>query len=318
MEAQSYELMRLLGVDLLSSCELKTVELEKPNNGIRTQCTLDKTVSIKGVGLFSGLLVSITFIPAPLNTGVVFRRVDLPGAPIIPANAFHVVSTPRCTILGKDQIVIQSVEHVLSALKAFNIDNVMIELDGPEVPIFDGSSLAFATVFEEAGVIDQSECIAPYCVKSPIYLAEGNALIVALPSKEMRFSYTLSYPGHPLLQAQFHTFVMDDKRYVEDIAPCRTFSLYEEILPLLEKGFIKGGTLQNGVVIKGNEVLNSEGLRFNDEMVRHKILDLIGDISLTGFPILAHIVAIRSGHYMNTQLAKMIIEAAKKEEEYDR
>ncbi len=291
-------------------CNVKDIETEKIFSSIRKQKTVGGTKSLSGVGLFSGSPTKITFVPAPPGFGIVFQRVDLPEKPKIPATVHSIVSTPRCTNLGKGNAVVQSVEHVLSALKAFEIDNLLIEVDGPEIPVGDGSALPFIQLLEDVDIIEQSETRPFYFLKEPVYWSDSTVHLAAIPSKELRFSYTLHYPDHPLLHAQFYSLVLEEQKFLQEIAPCRTFCLYEEILPLLNKGLIKGGTLDNGVIIKGKEILNPEGARFVDEMVRHKILDLIGDISLIGFPIVAHFIAIRSGHYANTELAKIIVERA--------
>ncbi len=292
-------------------CELKIIDKESELAFNRKGRTISREISFSGSGLFSGIQVNMKLKPAPIGTGIIFQRIDLPEKPIIPAHVNYIYGTPRCTILAKNQAVVQSVEHILSALFAFDIDNLIIELDGPEVPAGDGSSLQFIHLLQSVEIEEQASLVPYYHLPKPIYWADGNVQLVAIPAKELQFSYTLSYPGHPLLNAQFHTLVMNRERYITEIAPCRTFSLYEEILPLLEKGIIKGGTLSNGVVIKGDEILNPEGLKFNDEMVRHKMLDLIGDLSLMGIRVVAHFIAIRSGHFTNTELAKRILACIK-------
>ncbi len=292
-------------------CELKVIDQENELASHRKERTISREILFSGNGLFSGIPANMNLKPAPEGTGIVFQRVDLPGKPIIPAHVNYILGTPRCTILGKDKAVVQSVEHILSALSAYDIDNLVIELDGPEVPVGDGSALPFVELLQKVAFQEQSSLIPYYHLPAPVYWADGNVQLVALPAKELQFSYTLTYPGHPLLNAQFHTFVMNRQHYIDEIAPCRTFSLYEEILPLLEKGVIKGGTLSNGVVIKGDEILNPEGLRFSDEMVRHKMLDLIGDLSLMRIRVAAHFVAVRSGHFSNTELAKKILACVK-------
>lgn len=300
------------GVKLLSPCEVKVINEVSQAETFRKQRTINSEIAFSGLGLFSGTQVNMKLVPAKDGTGIVFKRVDLPESPIVDAHVDSILDTPRCTILAnKDKVVIQSVEHILSALSAFNIDNLIIELDGAEVPVGDGSAMPFVNLLQKSGVEEQNETIKNYYLKSPVYWSDGKVHLVAIPSKELRFSYTLSYPGHPLLDSQFYTFIMNKERYIEEIAPCRTFSLYEEILPLLDKGIIKGGNLSNGVVIKGKEVLNPDGLRFSDEMVRHKMLDLIGDISLMGVRVVAHYIAIRSGHFANGQLAKTILACLK-------
>jgi len=279
----------------------------------RQEQTFKKSVSLNGLGLFSGFSVNMSFIPAPIGTGVVFRRVDLAEKPEIAAHIDNLVSTPRCTILGIGDIQIRCVEHLLSTLKAFEIDNVIIEIDGPEIPMGDGSALLFVKVITEAGITKQEKIIDEYLLSTPLYWSEGETHIVALPSEELRFSYTLSYPKHPLLHSQFYSIQLEKERYKEEIAPCRTFSLYEEVVPLVDQGIIKGGSLTNSVVIKGKEILNPEGLRFSDEMVRHKILDLIGDLSLISHSLLAHFIAIKTGHLANCEFAKKIVQYIREE-----
>lgn len=215
-------------------------------------------------------------------------------------------STPRCTIIGNEEIQVQTVEHLLSALRAFHIDNALITLSGPEVPIMDGSALPFVEMIKEAGVEDLEEKRKIVALSEPVFFSKDDIHLVALPSSEFRISYTLHYPFSPLIRTQFYSFCGDEEHYAKEIAPSRTFCLYEEIAPLMEKGLIKGGGLDSAVVIAEDRVLNPGGLRFSDEMVRHKILDLLGDISLLQIPLLTHILAIRSGHATNVAFAKLL------------
>ncbi|GAB4186039.1 MAG: UDP-3-O-acyl-N-acetylglucosamine deacetylase [Simkaniaceae bacterium] len=277
----------------------------------KKQKTLKHTVSYNGVGLFTGCKVRMLLKPAPEGNGIRFKRVDLPGNPEVPARVENVKETPRSTILEKNKVEVRSVEHVLSALKAYEIDNAFIEMDAIEVPACDGSATPFVELIEKSGVSCQVEEKKLFRLSTPIFWSQGDVHLVALPSDDFRVSYTLSYPNSNLLRSQFYTFHVNEESYKNEIAPSRTFSLYEEIIPLVENGLVKGGTLDNGVIIKrdpikGDSVINPEGLRFEDEMVRHKILDLIGDLSLVGENILAHIIAIRSGHFSNTAFAKEI------------
>lgn len=273
----------------------------------RNQRTLHRRVKTSGIGLFTGHHVTLSLIPAPENTGVRFRRVDLPDRPTFPAAVDYVRGTPRCTIIGKGDVCIQTVEHILSAIKAYDIDNVLIEVDGCEVPICDGSSLSFIELIEHGGVAIQKATRRIRELEVPIFWSRGDVHLVALPASEFRVSYMLSYPHSSLLHSQFFSAVIDEENYRQDIAPCRTFSLYEETVPLIEQGLIKGGSLENAVVIKGDTVLNPEGLRFVNEPARHKVLDLVGDISLVGHPFLAHIIAIRSGHFSNIAFARELL-----------
>ncbi len=270
------------------------------------QKTIEREASASGIGLFTGEKVSLKIVPAPPNSGIVFQRVDLPGKPEIPARLSFVREAPRCTRLAFEKASIHMVEHLLSALGAMGVDNVRIEVEGPEILAADGSAKLFVELIEEAGLKNQ-KAKRPYLkISNPIYWSEGDVHLIALPANEYRISYTLHYPQSPLLRSQYYTVSLSPDRFKEEIAPSRTFSLYEEILPFIEKGMIKGGGLENALVIKGDQIMNPEGARFSDEMVRHKILDLIGDLSLIGAPILGHIISVRSGHSSNIAFAKMI------------
>jgi UDP-3-O-[3-hydroxymyristoyl] N-acetylglucosamine deacetylase len=270
------------------------------------QKTVSREVFASGCGLFTGEKVSLRLCPAPPNTGIVFRRVDLPGKPELPAHHSFVRDMPRCTRLANEKMSIVMVEHLLSALRGMGIDNAFVDVEGPEIVAGDGSSQLFVDLLEKAGVQTQGILRKAIRIKEPIYYSDKETHLIALPAEEFRISYTLHYPQSSLLGSQFYTFSLQPDRFKSEIAPCRTFSLYEEILPFIEKGLIKGGGLENALVIKGNEILNPGGARFPDEMVRHKILDLIGDLSLAGAPILGHIISVRSGHASNIALAKMI------------
>ncbi|MCB1084700.1 MAG: UDP-3-O-[3-hydroxymyristoyl] N-acetylglucosamine deacetylase [Chlamydiia bacterium] len=280
---------------------------DKFSTSRKHQRTLKNTVSLSGTGLFTGMKSEIKLRPAPEGTGIIFQRMDLPNKPTLPAFVDYVRETPRCTILGSDTFQVQTVEHILSAIKAYEVDNLIIEIDGPEIPSCDGSSMPFVELIEKAGVVSQSKTKKIHHLEAPIFWSKGDVHLVALPSEEFRISYTLNYPNSDLLKSQFFTVHINEEIYKEEIAPARTFSLYEEVVPLIEKGNIKGGRLDNAVIIKGDSILNPEGVRYRDEMVRHKILDLIGDLSLVGQSFIAHIIAIRSGHFSNTSFAKELV-----------
>jgi UDP-3-O-[3-hydroxymyristoyl] N-acetylglucosamine deacetylase len=265
-------------------------------------------VTVSGTGLFTGEAVSLTLCPAPPHSGIVFQRVDLPGKPEIPASLDYVRHAPRTTRLSKDGADVFMVEHILSALFALGVDNARIEIAGSEIPSFDGSSKPFVDLLEKAGLKIQMAPRQFLRIEQPLYWSEGDVHLVALPAEETRFSYTLHYPNVSLLQAQYFSFLLKSDSYKIEIAPCRTFAVYEELFPLIEKGILKGGGLESGVVIQDNRILNREGVRFENEMVRHKILDLIGDLSLLGKVLLAHVIAIRSGHASNVAFAKVLHE----------
>ena len=275
--------------------------------------TVRSEISRQGKGLFSGVPSKITFVPADAGHGVVFQRVDIPDAPLIPASLDNVKGTPRCTVLGEGHASIQTVEHLLAALAACGVDNLLIKIDAQEVPIFDGSSLTFIEMIENAGLVDLEVSSPIYKVKSPVYWSQGDIHLVALPSDVYKISYTMHYPKSNFLGSQFFSEQVTPENFKKEIAPCRTFSLYEEIMPFIEKGLLKGGSLDNAVIIKEDRVMNPEGLRFRDEMARHKALDLIGDLSLIGVPFLAHIIAIKSGHFANNEFAKVLFNHIKME-----
>ena len=280
-------------------------------SGCRKQRTLKHPVSFSGIGVHTGREVTMRFLPAPENTGIYFKRVDLPDQPVIPAKVQYVCDTQRSTTLGIGSIRIHTVEHVLAALRAFNIDNLCIEISNIEPPIGDGSSKVFVEMIEEAEIFEQTAEQQIRKLLQPIYWMDENIQVVALPYEGFRISYTLNYPSSTLLKAQFHSIVLNSDSFCKEVASCRTFSLYEEVEVMIDRGLIKGGSLDNAVVIQRNPeqqdvVFSKEGLRFPDEMVRHKVLDLVGDLSLVGFPFDAHILAIRAGHTSNFQLAKKI------------
>lgn len=245
----------------------------------------------------------MTLHPSDPDSGIVFLRSDLPGRPHLPADLDHVVSTPRCTILGNEFFTIHTVEHILAALKGLQIDNALIELTGPEVPIMDGSCEAFVELIQKGGVEELDHNREIHQLVKPVSWSKGEVHLVALPSKEMKISYTLHFPESAILRSQYLSAQVDPDYFAREIAPCRTFCLYEEIAPFIENGLIKGGGLDNAVIIKNDVVINPDGIRFPDEMVRHKVLDLIGDLSLIPIGFIAHIIAIRSGHASNVAFA---------------
>lgn len=282
---------------------------------LRKQRSLKNSVSFSGIGVHTGKEVSMKFCPAPENTGIIFKRIDLPQKPLIPANVHYVCDTLRSTSIGVGDARINTIEHVLAAIKAYDIDNLIIEISNVEPPIGNGSSDVFVNMIEEAGIVEQKATIPIVKINEPLYATEKDMHIVALPcDNEFRISYVLNYPDSKILNAQFYSLTVNAKTFSSEIASCRTFSRYEEVAALMDRGLIKGGSLDNAVIIKDNVVFSKEGLRFPDEPVRHKILDMIGDLSLVGCPFYAHIIAIRSGHFANFQLSKKLFKYIYSEE----
>ena len=268
--------------------------------------TLKESIDFSGIGIHTGRDVTLHFCPAPVGTGIVFKRTDLPGKPLIPATVEYVCDLLRSTTIGVGDIRIHTVEHVLAALNAYHIDNLIIEIDNMEPPVGNGSSDVFIEMIEKVGIEPQEGEIQILKIEEPLFWADRDIQIVALPYDGFRISYTLNYPNTKILKAQFQTFEITPESFKRELAPCRTFSLYEEVSMLLDKGLIKGASLDNAVVIKDEVVLSKNGLFFPDEMVRHKILDMVGDLKLVGFDFHAHIISIRSGHSSNHEFAKII------------
>lgn len=285
-----------------------TVTTVKPDTETfhQQQCTIKKPAFFSGIGIHTGEEVSIRFCPAPEGTGIQFKRVDLPDHPIIPATLQYVQDTARSTTIGIKEVRIHTVEHVLAAIKAYQIHNLIIEISGIEPPVGNGSSDVFVEMIEEAGLQEQKAEISPIKIKQPVYWSEKDIHLVALPYEGFRISYTLSYPEIPFLKAQYFSLLINPETFKKEIAPCRTFSLYQEVSTLMDRGLIKGGSLDNAVIILKDAVLSKSGLFFSDEMARHKILDLIGDLSLININFHAHVIAIRSGHASNFAFAKKL------------
>ncbi len=286
---------------------MTTTQLLLPPKIVRKQRTLRRDVSFYGIGIHTGNEVGITFRPAPEGTGIVFRRIDLPGEPVIPATVEYVQDTSRSTTIGIKEVRIHTVEHVLSAIKAYQIDNLCIDISGIEPPVGNGSADVFVEMIEKGQVEEQAQSIPVARIRQPVYWSDGDIHIVALPHEGYKISYTLHYPGSVVLSGQFHSIDVNDQTFKNEISRCRTFSLYKEISYLIDKGLIKGGSLNNAVVIQDDVVFSKGGLFFPNEMARHKILDLIGDLSLIGFDFHAHIIAIRSGHASNFAFAKLLL-----------
>src|SRR5207248_1490942 len=269
------------------------------------QQTLRETVNFEGLGLHSGNRVSMTFLPAPTNTGIRFRRVDLEGKPEIEARVENVSDTTRSTTLSKGNIRIHTVEHVMATFAGYGIDNVIVELDGNEPPIADGSARAYCRMIETAGVAPQPEKREPYKVAAPLELHVGESLLSVFPHDRLRVTCT-SADKHGRF-TQFFSAEVSPETWERELAHARTFCFYEEIEFLIKNGLIRGGSLENAVVIRDDAVLTTEPLRYPEEFVRHKMLDILGDLALVGRPLLAHIIAVKRSHTANCELARQIV-----------
>ena len=270
------------------------------------QRTLARAVSIKGTGLHTGNPVQLTFKPAPANHGLVFKRLDLNGQPEVHPRIESVGDLVRNTTVQEGHTKVHLVEHVLSALHGCGIDNAVIEMDASEPPIMDGSARPFVALIQEAGPVEQDKERVYYELDAPVSVMKGNRSIIALPFDGLKITCTSTDDrGY---HTQHLSLTIDPDTYISQIAPSRTFTIYEDIEELLKLGKIRGGSLDSAVVIKGGNILSKEPLRFRDEFVRHKMLDIIGDIVLLGMPLKAHIVATCPGHQLNAELTKALFD----------
>jgi len=273
---------------------------------VRQQQTIREPVSASGIGLHTGQKVTMTFRPAPAGAGIRFRRTDLESRPEIEAAADNVADTTRCTTLGKGKARIRTVEHVLAAFHGMGVTNALIELDGPEPPVHDGSAREYTRMIEKAGVQPQEAFLEPCEVPEPIEVQTGESYLAIFPHDRLKISCTSA--DRQGRHTQFYSVELTPETWRTELARARTFCFFEEIEALIRNGLIRGGSLENAVVIRGDAVLTTEPLRYPDEFVRHKIVDLVGDLTLLGAPLTGHVVAIRPSHTANCELVRRILD----------
>lgn len=273
------------------------------------QRTLKSVIRAAGVGLHGGVKVSMTLRPAAPNTGIVFRRVDLPEPVDIPAQAFLVGDTRMCSCLEKDGVKVGTIEHLMSALCGLGIDNAWIDLDAPEVPILDGSAAPFIFLIQSAGIEEQDAPKQFIRVKRPLEVREGDKWARFEPYDGYRLSFSIVF-NHPAIDKSAQTAEIDfaNQSYIREISRARTFGFMQEVEYLRENGLALGGGLENAIVLDEFRVLNQDGLRYGDEFVKHKILDAVGDLYLLGHPLLASYASHKGGHAMNNLLARTLLE----------
>jgi len=271
------------------------------------QCTLDKTVSISGIGLHTGALINMTLRPAEADTGIVFHRHDGKQVTTIEARSENVVDTRLATVLGRGAVRISTVEHLLAALVAYGVDNLHIDIDGPEVPVMDGSAAPFASLIDSAGRRKLSKSRVYLAIRHPLTVTDGEKRVNIIPSRFYRMTCDIAFE-HPCIALQQRSVKVTAESFRRELAPARTFGFLQDVERLKAAGLARGGSLDNAIVIDEQRILNPEGLRFPDEFVRHKILDAIGDLSLVGYPILGHVRAYKSGHELNRQLVQKILD----------
>jgi UDP-3-O-[3-hydroxymyristoyl] N-acetylglucosamine deacetylase/3-hydroxyacyl-[acyl-carrier-protein] dehydratase len=269
------------------------------------QHTLASSASLSGSSLHTGQEVTLTLHPAPAGTGRKFRRADLPDKPLLDASIALVKTVERATTLGEGSLKVHTVEHVLSALSGLGVDNAIIEMDANEPPIGDGSAAAYVELIQRAGILPQEAPKPVFEVSEPIHIeTAAGSLMTLLPYNGFKVSCTNVGPAGRF--TQFYSAEITPDTYRKEIAPARTFVFYEDVKPLLDKGLIKGGSLENAIVVKGDSILSREPLRFPDEFVRHKILDIVGDLALFGRAIKGHVIAVKPGHGPNAELTRAI------------
>ncbi len=270
------------------------------------QRTIAKKVSVTGIGIHSGKKVTLTLHPAEADFGIQFKRIDIPNAPILKANAETVGATENNTTIGAGANAVHTVEHLLSSFYGFGIDNVFCEIDGPEVPIMDGSGASFVFLLKETGIATLNKSKKFLIVLEKVRVEVDDKWAEIEPSSKLIIDSTIVF-AHPVIKSQNKIFEFSCENYINEIGRARTFGLLKDVDALKRKGLIKGGSLDNAIVLDDYKVVNPEGLRFMDEFVRHKILDTVGDISLLGYEIAGKITTFKSGHNLHNLLCRKLL-----------
>jgi len=272
------------------------------------QRTLKVTNKTTGVGLHTGARVEIVLRPAPPDTGIVFHRVDLARPVSIPANALHVGDTRLSSTLSRDGASISTVEHLMSALAGLGIDNLHVDVAGPEIPIMDGSAGPFVFLLQSAGIVEQEPPKRYLRILQPVEVKDGDKWARFEPYNGFKLDFTIDFP-HPMFGSENRNVVIDfaEHSYVKEVARARTFGFMQEVEAMRAAGLGLGGSLQNAIVLDEYRVLNSEGLRYDNEFVKHKVLDAIGDLYLLGYPLIGQYTAFKSGHGLNNAVARALL-----------
>ena len=271
---------------------------------MENQKTIIKAVELNGVGLHTGQKVTVKFKPLEIDDGINFVRVDLPEQPRVKAHISNLIEKPRRTSIGTQNVEIHTIEHVMAALAGLGIDNILIELDAEELPGLDGSALPFLEILKAAGIKELNASRSYFQPKEPLYMEEDDSSLMILPANDFQVSYTMSYPDS-VLKSQYASFEFGADIFEKEIAPSRTFCLQQEAGELTRQGLGKGANYDNTVVVGADGIVNNT-LRFENEFVRHKICDLIGDLYLLGRPLKGHVIGIKSGHPLNIKLLQKI------------
>jgi UDP-3-O-[3-hydroxymyristoyl] N-acetylglucosamine deacetylase len=278
---------------------------ETHHSGLR-QSTLKESVSARGIGLHTGRRVEMAIEPAPADTGIVFERADLPGKPSVTACPRAVVRSALCTALQNNGTRVSTVEHVLAALYGLGVDNARVVLSGEEVPILDGSALPFVRLLQEGGLRSLDACRSWLRVVKPVTFSEGDRTFRILPARRLSIECTVDF-DHPLVTDQQKRYEHDPDDFQREIAPARTFGFLKDVGEMQRAGLVRGGSLDNAVVIDSFSILNPGGLRFPDEFVRHKVLDILGDLALLGGALAARVEAYKSGHRLHHAVVRRLV-----------
>jgi UDP-3-O-[3-hydroxymyristoyl] N-acetylglucosamine deacetylase len=270
------------------------------------QRTIKSEIRCKSIGLHSGRKVGMIIRPAKAGEGIVFVRADLKGKNRITADVHNVRDTTLATTLGLNGVTVSTVEHLMSAFSGMGVDNAVVEVDAPEIPIMDGSARPFVELLKDVGTQIQGKCKKLLVIKKKIVVSEGEGTAMLLPAPEFKITYKIQF-DHPSIGVQTYHLTFSDVSYEQEICAARTFGFLKDVEYMQAKGLALGGSLKNAVVLDDQRIINKEGLRFADEFVKHKILDAIGDLSLLGIPIIGHLVAFKSGHRLNHLLLKELL-----------
>ncbi len=271
------------------------------------QNTIKSEAAISGIALHTGVRIHLRMKPAPENTGIVFRRTDMPGAPEVRAYAPNVIDVRRATtIAAPSKAYVVTVEHIMAAFHAAGVDNAYVEMDNAEPPVADGSAGPYFKMIKEAGIQEQNAPAQFWTTDVPLYVENGATSMVVLPSDTFKISCTVAF-GETALDTQFYSLEVTPENFEKELGPCRTFVAYRDLAQLIAAGLAKGGSLDNAVILHDGAIISNNGLRFPNELVRHKIMDMVGDLYLTGKRVRAHVIAIKPGHSTNVQLAKLML-----------
>ena len=271
------------------------------------QNTLKSPGSISGIALHTGVRATLSILPAPENTGIVFRRVDMPGKPEVKACVENVIDVRRATTIASKTTgaFVVLVEHIMAALHAAQIDNAIVEMDGPEPPIGDGSASPYFELIMKAGIQEQNAPAEYWTGTEPIVFEDGGATLALLPADDLKITFTVEY-GASDLDTQFYSAIVTPESFRKELSLARTFVIYRELEQVIAAGLAKGGSLDNAIIMHDGAIVCKEGMRYKKELVRHKMMDMVGDLYLVGKRVKAHIVSVKSGHPTHVKLAGMM------------